>query len=109
MLRIDGGQFVESCLRCVVRRIVNLSIAIKRDIHNKSTSPSGEKRCCIVGCYMMAPQPDIDDVGQLDRGFPKGLDDHFLVQISGIIDQDVQMSAFLTDSLKKGTYVLIDR
>jgi hypothetical protein len=56
---------------------------------------------------MMAPQPDIDDVGQLNRTFPKGPDDHFLVQISGIIDQDVQMSAFPTDSLKEGTYLLI--
>ena len=57
---------------------------------------------------MMAPQPDIDDVGQLNRSFPKGPDEHFLVQISGIIGQDVQMSAFLTDSLKEGTYLLID-
>jgi hypothetical protein len=57
---------------------------------------------------MMAPQPDIDDVGQLNRSFPKGPDEHFLVQISGIIDQDVQMSAFLTDSLKEATYLLID-
>jgi hypothetical protein len=43
------------------------------------------------------------------RSLPKGLDDHFLAQIGGIIDQDVQMSASLTDSLKEGTYVLIDR
>jgi hypothetical protein len=57
---------------------------------------------------MMAPQPDIDDVGQLNGSFPKGPDEHSLVQISGIIDQDVQMSAFLTDSLKEGTYFLID-
>jgi hypothetical protein len=87
---------------------VNLSIAIKRDIHNKSTPLSDEKRCCVVGRYMMAPQPDIDDVGQLNRSFPKGPENHFLVQISGIIDQDVQMSAFLTDLLKEGTYLLID-
>src|SRR5579872_1645134 len=103
MFRIDGGQFVESRLGCVVRKVVNPGIAIKRDIHNKSTPPSDEKRCCVVGCYMMAPQPDIDDVGQLNQSLPKGLDDHFLVQIGGIIDQDVQMSAFLTDSLKEGT------
>ena len=51
---------------------------------------------------------DIDDVGQLNRSFPKGPDEHFVVQISGIIDQDVQMSAFLTDSFKEGTYLLID-
>src|SRR6201984_280425 len=108
MLRIGGGQFVESRLGCVVRRVVNLSVAIKRDVHNKSTRLSDEKRCCEVGCYMMAPQPDIDDVGQLNRSLPKGPDNHFLVQIGGIIDQDVQMSAFLTDLLKEGTYFVID-
>src|SRR6202007_3060514 len=37
MLRIDGGQFVESRLGCIVRRVVNPGIVIKRDIHNKST------------------------------------------------------------------------
>ena len=57
---------------------------------------------------MMAPQPDIDDVAQLNRSFSKGPDEHFLVQISGIVDQDVQMSAFLTDSLKEGRYLLIE-
>ena len=59
------------------------------------------------GHYQLNNLP-IDDVGQLNRSFPKGPDENLLVQISGIIDQDVQMSAFLTDSLKEGTYLLID-
>src|SRR5579862_2145435 len=51
MLRIDGGQLVESRLGCViVRWVVNPGIAIKRDIHNKST-PGTE--CAPLQCIRL--------------------------------------------------------
>ena len=53
MLRINGGQFVQSRLRCVIRSVVNLSIAIKRDIHNKSTPLSDFSR--VIGALYDDP------------------------------------------------------